>query len=581
VTMVVATKTIDVSVLERAQSELQAMAKIVDTEVGLGTRAFEGLAAQTDTILKVAGDIVGCVESEKVSSVLPKVQSLGAAARQFIAGRLQATAGILETVATEVGLLRQLSQVARGQQAIALEIKSLSVLTNIEVARLGNVGDGFQYLARELAEFSKSVTKDTKELARHTDARRVAIEETRRALSAELPRLREELTRIETDLGNALAMVDGGLTQLSGTPIQFKAGVEEISRQVAGVVAAIQAHDITRQQMEHVVDALAQISAKLLGAGLSAAAIDDGEPWAYAGLIIQSYQLRVIKQTVGDWASQIKTCTNGILAVSASDVVEIGPAVLEQERQVSSQLARIETLERESQIYSEKIQRTLGGLSNLMQLVSEHLQRSKSVRDRLRMLAFNSIIEANHLGARAAAILAISTSIKGISAAWSEITDRSGQAMEQMVKLVKETNQVMESFSQSSNEGLREAQGQTHTALEHLRSAAEFAGVRAAEMKAATEKMQTKIADVGDSSRTLDKCFGRFDAVLMEIEGMSRQLELERPEVKQLYDAAEIERVFAASYTTEMERDVLRAALGGTALPVARQNLVGNSVELF
>jgi ElaB/YqjD/DUF883 family membrane-anchored ribosome-binding protein len=357
--------------------------------------------------------------------------------------------------------------------------------------------------------------------------------------------------------------------------------VSKIAKQVAGVVAAIQAHDITRQQMEHVVEAFALISSKILAAESSAAVLSDEEPLAYAGLIIQSYQLRAIKQTVGNWASQIKTCTAGILTVSTSDVVEIGPVVLEQERQVSSQLARIETLERESQIYSEKIQRTLGGLSNLMQLVSEHLQRSKSARNRLRMLAFNSIIEASHLGTRAAAILAISTSIKGISAAWSKITDRSGQGMEQIVNLVKETNQVMESFSQASNERLREAQSQTHTALENLRDAAEFAGVQAVEMKSATEKMQAKIAQVSDSSDLLDTCFGRFDAVLAEIEGMSRQLESARPDLNQQYDAAEVSRLFSASYTTEMERDVLRAALGGTALPVAQPNLVGNSVELF
>jgi hypothetical protein len=38
---------------------------------------------------------------------------------------------------------------------------------------------------------------------------------------------------------------------------------------------------------------------------------------------------------------------------------------------------------------------------------------------------------------------------------------------------------------------------------------------------------------------------------------------------------------FSASYTTEVERNVLQAALGGTALQPVQQSLEGNGVELF
>jgi hypothetical protein len=51
--------------------------------------------------------------------------------------------------------------------------------------------------------------------------------------------------------------------------------------------------------------------------------------------------------------------------------------------------------------------------------------------------------------------------------------------------------------------------------------------------------------------------------------------------VKEQYDSAEIEQLFSAFYTTEMEREVLHAALDGTDLPVARQTFAGNDVELF
>jgi uncharacterized phage infection (PIP) family protein YhgE len=271
----------------------------------------------------------------------------------------------------------------------------------------------------------------------------------------------------------------------------------------------------------------------------------------------------------------------GILRVSATDVAGIGPTVLEQERELSAQFTHIERLERESQAYSERIQRTLGGIGNLMHLVREHLQKSKSVRNHLQLLTFNSIIEASHLGIQAAAILAIARSIKGVSAEWSQVTDQSGQAMQEVLVLAKRTNELMEAFSEGSNEKLREAQAQTRAGLENLRTAAAFAAGQAQEMKAATDELHAKTTEVGNTVDLLDACFGRIDAVLTEIEDVQRRLEIDHPEVKERYDPAEVEQLFSASYTTEMERDVLRAALRGTELPVAQQTFAGNSVELF
>jgi chemotaxis signal transduction protein len=258
-------------------------------------RDFEGLARASNAILESAGAIVGCAESDRMASVLPGVQKLGSAAKGFIRTRLEATAGILDTVIAEQALLQQLSHLTRGQKAIVRETEMLRVLTNIEVARLGEVGAGFEYLAHELDDFSQSVTRSTQELTSHTEERREAIGETRRALGRELPGMREEFARIEQSLDNAMRLVEATLGQMYEMPVQFRGCVEGVAGQIAGVVAAIQAHDITRQQIEHVTGTLATI----------AAGIEDGEnvPAMQAGLTIQSYQLESLRGSI-DVSSQ-------------------------------------------------------------------------------------------------------------------------------------------------------------------------------------------------------------------------------------------------------------------------------------
>lgn len=569
------------SAIETIKAELQNVSRTADAEIESVARVFAGLAGEADAILQVAAAIVSRVESGDLRTVLARVQALCTTVVDLNAGRLEVTAGILDAVKTEAALLGQLSGLIRGQEAIALQTKALSVLTNIEVARLGSVGEGFQYLAHELSDFSTSVAKDTQGLANHTESRKSAIEATKQTLSTNLPRLRKELERIQGDLVNGSAAIEASLGQLSTTPAEFKACVETIAQLVSGVVAAVQAHDITRQQLEHVVAGLELVAS---GSGLDLGSKDgttDGRAKAYAGLLIQIHQLTVIKQTVAAWAAQITTCTERILEASTAEVVALGPMVLDRERDVSVQLAQIERVQQESRTQGERIRSTLGGLSSLLQLVSEHLDRSKSIRDHLRLLTFNSIIEASRLGVRADAILAIARTIKGVSADWTVLTDQSGLARTEILKLVERTNELAAAFSEAGDAKLRETQAETEAALESVRTAATFVDTEAREMHSITEKMQAMVVNVRQSVDVLAACFGRFDSLRRELERVVRQLEVEDPDIKTGYDPAEVEHLFSESYTSESERKVLQAVLRGTNLPPVQESFAGNSVELF
>ena len=193
--------------LEDPEHALRTVVVESEREVEQLAHVFEGLARETSTIVENAGVIAGCAGDERMGSVLPGVRRLASAAKSFLRERLEATAGILATVTAEAALLERLAQLTRGQKAIVRETEMLRVLTNIEVARLGEVGAGFQYLAQELDDFAQSVARSTNELTRLTDERRKAIQETRRSLTAELPRMREEFARIEKSLETALGSV--------------------------------------------------------------------------------------------------------------------------------------------------------------------------------------------------------------------------------------------------------------------------------------------------------------------------------------------------------------------------------------
>jgi chromosome segregation ATPase len=567
--------------LEKSGSDLHWLLRTTEDAINGLVNAFQDLAVHTETTLKLAAAIVDRVEDESVVSVLPGVRALGIEARQFLGERLQATSGILETVTTEMELLHQLSAVTDGQARIALNINMLTVHTKIEVAHLGSVGGGFEYLARELADFSQALARDSKELTSQTDDRRAATENTRHMLSVELPHLREELTRVEANLSDDLAQLDAGLTTLSRMPEQFRMSTEDIAQQIAGVVVAVQGYDITRQQIEHVQEALAVISQNLLGQGDAKVRVSQETARTHAGLAIQIFQLDAIKATIAGWKSQIRTCMESILRISASDIVGIGPLVLEQERSMTSQLAHMALLERECQAYGGRIRSTLEGISNLSQLFTEHMRKSESARSRLRLLTFNSVIEASRLGAQADAICVVAEGIAEVSTEWNSIAEQSGNTLQKIHNLSERIGKVMAAFSDTRREELNRAREQTKTGIENLRKASAFALSQGQEIENAIETMRARSGEIGRIGDLLDACFGRIDEVLSDIEQVKRQLEADYPNVKEKYDAAEIEELFSASYTTQTERDVLRSAIYGTACSAAQQCSAGNDVELF
>ncbi|MGA7565605.1 MAG: hypothetical protein WBW53_05985, partial [Terriglobales bacterium] len=138
-----------------------------------------------------------------------------------------------------------------------------------------------------------------------------------------------------------------------------------------------------------------------------------------------------------------------------------------------------------------------------------------------------------------------------------------------------------EAFSQASSDRLQEAQAETKAGFASLRHAANFTAREAQVIRVATERMQAKIQEIDKSGDALDAAFAHRETVLGDIEALRIHLEIYHPHVRGSYDAAEIEQLFSVFYTTELERQVLRAALREEDLPLAPLVSAASTIELF
>lgn len=561
------------AVLTKVENALADLDASSETEMESLGRSFQVLAAEAKTVLQHANEIVACVQKGPLASVLSEMQSTCQNSRSFLEKRVQAATTILAVLEQEEQMLRQLTLATQSQEAIARHLRALSVLTNIEVAHLGAEGRNFHLLAQELSAFSKDLFEQTLSLATDTENHQQAIAKVRRELSANLPVLHGEVELMGHDVEQTLSVVENLLRQQSAIPMEFRSSTEATWQQTVGVISAIQAHDITRQQIDHVQEALRAIASRM--------AESREFPVIVAALHVQACQLTNIRQTVSLWREQARHCMLAIEQLSAAAILEVSANVLHEEQALSLRLGRIMVLQQKSHECCGKMQSTLGGLSSLMALIRGHLDRAEAIRDHLHILMMNGLIEAERLDARGAVVSAIASLIKEVSSDWSTLADQSRLRLTELSDLVRQMTSLFEVFSDGGRDQLRQEIEHTRIGLAAVRETASQVSEEAFKVRAVMERMSVRSAVLKQTKGRLDMHFNGLDSALRAIEGLHSELEKGAPPATAAGDNAEVDRWLSAAYTTETERQVLAAALYGHALPVVQASLAGNEVELF
>jgi methyl-accepting chemotaxis protein len=138
-------------------------------------------------------------------------------------------------------------------------LRMLSISTKIESARLGELGAGFTTLAMDVEKLSQAVNEKSTSIMTQRQALSQLI-----TTNLEMVRTTEahqyaDARRILTSIGNNLETLTNLNSSCSATGSQVGLISEQVSADIGTVVASMQFHDITRQQIEHVIEALEKL----------------------------------------------------------------------------------------------------------------------------------------------------------------------------------------------------------------------------------------------------------------------------------------------------------------------------------
>lgn len=214
-------------------------------------------------ISRMSNELVGIVSGESGQTLTGRLQQMITEMEEYLANARVRSGESCNTLKQVHDLLDTLSHPLEGFQKMNKTLRMLSISTKIESSRLGELGSGFVNLAMDVEKLSHQVNDKSVSIMAHREL-------LAKMITFNLNAVLTSNTRQDQQIGSSLKNARDSLLELIAVNERctgFAATVSSISRDVTGsiseAVSSMQMHDMTRQQMEHIIEALERLSADL------------------------------------------------------------------------------------------------------------------------------------------------------------------------------------------------------------------------------------------------------------------------------------------------------------------------------
>ena len=317
---------------------------------------------------------------------------------------------------------------------IVKQLQMLGISTRIESVRLGNAGGGFQTLADDVEQLAGRIVEDFEAINDRTKALGETITDFR-AHSKDMAELQQQcVADITGTLGRNVSALRDVHSRARHSSAALSDQAAHISQSMSGVVAAIQSHDIIRQQVEHVAEVLEETVGELAGhddglenhgerdmlmgwvadvGSLQAAQLDHSR-----GSFMQA--MDEVAASLGDIAGAVADSVRTVeeaLAADGRGGAEIIDDVRAGTGDVLNALARYEELD-------AAVAERIASLATIVEGIFASLENIEEVGSEIELIALNASIKSARVGAEGRALSVLADSIQKLSAEARDHKDR-------------------------------------------------------------------------------------------------------------------------------------------------------------
>ena len=242
---------------------LKLMAGTTEDEfLHIGSR-MQSLYQRSTAVCGMSNQLVDVVSGMTVHSLTDRLHRMMADMQSYLSearGRSNDSCRILEQVQQ---LLENLSEPMEGFQKINKSLRMLSISTKIESARLGELGSGFVNLAIDVEKLSHQVNEKSAAILAHRQRLSTLIGDN--LVGVHSSEATQDAT-VATSLTSTASSLQELITvneRCNRFGEMVAAISSEVSNDISEMVSSMQMHDMTRQQIEHIIEALERLHGTL------------------------------------------------------------------------------------------------------------------------------------------------------------------------------------------------------------------------------------------------------------------------------------------------------------------------------
>ena len=438
-------------------STLRDMAGTTEDEfLQIGSQ-LQGFYLRSAELTSMANRLVETVSGERVESLIDRLRQMIAGMETYLTNARGQSDDSSQTLEQILDLLNQVSQPLEGFQKMYKTLRMLSISTKIESSRLGDQGIAFLTLAMDVEKLSHQVNEKSSNILNQRQMLASMISESLQVVRSTKSTQAANVSGILTSTANSLEE----LVSVNERCTRFGGLVASISGEVTGniseVVSSMQSHDITRQQVEHIVEALERLAADLQAAGdagldaarqrsliieagdvceLQAAQLRHASSALYSAVCSIMDNLRDVARQQMEMATETQTVT-GVADSTGNSFVD------DMSQGLSAVTAVLGICAKEDQEMSNTMKKVAGTIGEIAGFVSD----IEEIGSEIDLIALNSQIKAAHTGREGASLGVLAEAIKRLSldaviqtAAVSQTLSRVKEVTEHLFKDKDEDN---------------------------------------------------------------------------------------------------------------------------------------------
>lgn len=391
------------------------------------SRDARALDDQAKTLTELtAGEVITQIV-ETLGHELEQIKAVcGFAKREADVRRLVVIMGLISSLNSRMGDFRK----------IVRTLRVLGITTRIESARLGDKGRGFMNLAVQVDSLGQNIVDSWERIA--SDSKGLG-EQVGAALDRTRTLVQEQEGVADQALGKGHENLNtlNRLTEQSGAVSRRLAGrAAEISSNVGSVVSSLQFHDIARQQVEHVNEAIQDMLEMILRTqkdedNWRQEQMEELACWVADVCSLQVSQLNHCRvrflDAIGTLTQDLSSITENIAGLSQDLQSVLGST----EDASQNALDRIEGNIRQLIEFMHGVAEKSGQLAQIMKSVGSTVSQMASfvsniedVGSEIELIALNASVQAAHTGEEGLALGVLAGAIQRLSVDARTLTDK-------------------------------------------------------------------------------------------------------------------------------------------------------------